>query len=296
MSKPRKCNDLNKNELKRKEKLLQIPIGDRTEAENERLEFLKKKREVFLDPPLSENAKNFLIEIYSRDRYNIRKAAISRQKPSIAKGYFLEREGLQLLSSIDRVEYLKCKEIVFDDYFYGTCDILCPSGNKIIDIKTSWNATTFMQSRKNQLPAKAWWQMQGYLHLYKIQKGEVCYVLINTPQHLIDQEQANLFRRYTYGEITRDKYDTEYEKLQSLYNYDKIPKTKRVIRFEIDYEPDYIDKAKRKVDLSRVWLNEFEAAFIQNKNILTLAEEYIKNAEEDNTESDTAEPLSSDEG
>jgi hypothetical protein len=296
ISKPKGVNDLKQSEKVRFEKLTNIPDIDWNDKEEVFMQKMKDKKALFLDPPLSESAKGFLIEIYSRDRYNLRHAAMNRQKPCIAKGYFLEFEGLKLLSSVDKIEYKQSKEYVEDDYFYGVCDILCVEKDRVMDIKTSWNATTFMQNRKDtgKLSAKAWWQMQGYLHLNKKQYGQVCYVLVNTPKHLIDQEQSNLFRRYTYGEINRDKYDVEYEKLQSLYNYDKIPKTRRVIRFNVEYCEEAITKAIRKVELSRVWLNQFEESFIQNKDILTLPESYIRNGEEDNTEFDTPDTLPSD--
>ncbi len=296
VSKPKGVNDLNKNEKVRFEKLINLPPDELNEVQVIALQKMKDKKAIFLDQPLSEAAKTFLIEIYSRDRYNLRHAAMNRQKPCIAKGYYLEFEGLKLLSSIDKIEYVQSKEYVEDDYFYGVCDILCVDRNKVIDIKTAWNATTFMQNRKDtgKLSARAWWQMQGYLHLHKMQSGQVCYVLVNTPKHLIDQEQSNLFRRYTFGEINRDKYDIEYEKLQSLYNYDKIPKTRRVIRFNVEYSEEAMAKAIKKVELSRLWLTEFEESFIQNKDILTLPENYIINGEEDNIEPDTAESLQGD--
>lgn len=296
ISKPKGVNDLSKTDKKRFEKLINLPEKDLNEADTIALAKMKKKKEVFLDPPLSEAAKNFLVEVYSRDRYNIRRAALNRQKPCIAKGYFLEFEGLKLLSQIDKIQYKRSTDFKEDDYFYGVCDILCVEKEKVLDIKTSWNATTFMKNRKDsiKLSPRAWWQMQGYLHLHKLSSGQVCYVLVNTPKHLIDQEQASLFKRYTFGEIDRDKYDIEYEKLEALYNYDKIPKTRRVIRFDVEYSEEAIKKAVRKIELSRVWLNEFEDSFISNKNVLTLPEKYINNGEEDNSEFDTSEPLSSD--
>ena len=73
---------------------------------------------------------------------------------------------------------------------------------------------------------------------------------------------------------------------------------KRVIRFDVHRCREFMPMVKRKVDLCRAFLNEFERAFLSGKNILTLPETYISIAppEEDSSERDPAVSLSGDEG
>jgi len=263
-----------------------------SKQEADKLAFLINKRNLYLNPPvLSVGAENHLIEMYSRERYTIRRASSGGQgKPSQIKGFLLEKEGLQLLSKLDGIEYIKQVGAISDDYFIGVCDTICPSDNSIVEIKTSWNAANFMKNRKSnfKLSNEIWGEVQGYLHLYNIPKGQVCYVLVNTPSHLIEQEWANLFKRYAYGEIPREKYDELCYKLEGFFDYNKIPEKKRVIRFDIDYSPAYIAKAKTKIDMARVWLNDYEKDFMSNKNIKTNPDLYLSSPDVDDSEESEA--------
>jgi hypothetical protein len=272
-----------------KHELLSIK-SELTEKEGKDLAFLQNKLNLYLNPPvLSVGAQNYLVEIYSRERYGIRRASSGGlAKAAQIKGFALEKEGVELLSKIDGVQYCKQTEIISDDYFLGVCDILCQEKGKLIEIKTSWNVANFMKNKKDnfKLPSEIWGQVQGYLHLYKLQKGQVCYVLVNTPPHLVEQEWANLFKRYSYGEITREKYDEGCYKLEGFFDYNKIPEKKRIIRFDISYSPAYISKSKTKVDMARVWLNEFEKRFMSVKNLQTNAELYLRSQEADTNEDD----------
>jgi hypothetical protein len=255
-----------------------------TETESKDLEYLNTKNHLHLNPTeLCVGAHAYLIDIYGREKYGIRRATSNgTSKSSVSKGFALEKEGLELLSKLDNIEYTKELQSKSDDYFIGLCDILCPTGNNLIDIKTSWNAANFMKVKKDgfKLPIDMWSQMQGYLHLYKLPKGQVCFVLVNTPQHLVDQEKANLFRRYSFGEITKEKYDMDNFKLEGFFDYTKIPEKRRVVRFDVEYSKQFIDKAKNKVDLARIWLNKFDKSFMSQKNIPTYAERYMQSQEE----------------
>lgn len=288
LSQPKGFTALSKQQTKKYEIL--ATKQDYTEKELKDLEHLEDKHALFLNPPvLSIGAQNYLVEIYSRERYGIRRASAGGlAKSAQIKGFALEKEGVGMLSKIDGIEYLKEVNLISDDYFIGVCDILCSVSNRVIDIKTSWNAANFMKNKREgfKLPIEVYAQVQGYMHLYKLLKGQACYVLVNTPPHLIEQEWANLFKRYSYGEITREKYDDGCYQLEGFYDYNKIPEKKRVIRFDINYSSDFIAKAKRKVDMSREWLNDFEKRFMTIKNISTNAETYLRIPESEPTDED----------
>lgn len=298
MSHPKGCKDLSKADIKRRDALLAIPHLD--DGQDAQLAFLKQKRETFLHAPLSETAKSYLVERYAAEKYNIRRASAGGlQRATITKGVALENEGIDLLRSLDKIDYTQPEKPSNNEYLIGQCDILCFERKRIVDVKTSWNAANFMQKRReNKVSFQQWCQIQGYMELYDIDFGQVSYVLVNTPPHLIDQEKANLFRRYTFGELTREDYEELMEKFDSLFDYGKIPTHKRVIRFDVPRCPEFMVRVKEKVDLGRLFLNEFERSFLSGKNILTLPETYIPiaHADENNIEPDAAEPLSSDEG
>jgi len=297
MARPRGFNKLTKNDLKIKAALLIKEEKDI--ADLELIEFYKNKKDGYEYPPLSETAKGYLIERYSSEKYNIRRISSGGlQKGTISKGVALEAEGIELVSFLDKINYERPDKPVSNDYMIGQCDIICYENKKIVDVKTSWNAANFMDNRRtNKLDLDKWAQMQGYLELYDIDFGQVCYVLVNTPPHLIDQEKANLFRKYTFGEITRTKYDDEMEKYDSIFDYRKIPITKRIIRYDVPRYKDYMPLVYDKIGKCRVWLNEFERRFLSNKNVITLAEDYIHvNTEENNTEHNSEESFKNNPG
>lgn len=298
MSRPKGCNDLTKSDLKSKDYLLSLPNLD--DGQVAKMAFFKKKRELFLDPPLSETAKSYLVERYAADKYNIRRASAGgQQKAQVTKGVALEKEGIELIRFLDKIDYKQPEKAIENDHLIGQCDILCYENRRIVEVKTSWNAANFMQKRReNKVSFQQWCQIQGYLELYNIDFGQIVYALVNTPPHLIDQEKSNVFRRYTFGEITREDYENQIEKYDTLFDYSKIPINKRVVRFDVPRCPEFMPKVIHKLGLCRDFLNEFERIFLSNKNILTLPEMYLTIAppEENSPESDPGESLQSDEG
>lgn len=292
MARPKGCNQLTQRDIKIRNGLLEKEEKDAKDLEA--IEFYKQKNERYLNPPISEAAKEYLIERYSSEKYNIRRASAGGlQRSTITKGVALEREGVELVSFVDKINYQKPDKPISNDYISGQCDILCYEHKRIVDVKTSWNAANFMGSRRdNKLSFQHWCQIQGYLELYDIDFGQVCFVLVNTPMHLIDQEKVALFKKYTFGEIDRQKYDDEIERYGSLYDYSKIPISKRIIRFDVLRYKEFMPKVYDKIGKCRVWLNEFEKVFLSNKNIITLPEHYINaGTEESNIEHNTDEPL-----
>lgn len=292
MSRPKNSNDLTKRDrsalqkIQSKEELI--------EADILKLKELDAKRERFLNPPLSETCKKYLVGMFGYMKYNAKIAKTAQsQKPCVSKGVELEEQGIELVSFIDKKQYERPTGYVENDYFIGVCDAICLEEGHILDVKTSWNASNFMAVRiSNKLSHSHWGQMQGYLNLYNLDRGTVCFVLANTPPHLIEQEKASLFKKYMFGEIDREKYEVDTAKFDSLFNFEKIPINKRIIRFEVNKSPEYVQKVIQRVELCREYISEFDKSFMKNKNIVTSAEDYMNvPSEEDTIEHNPNEPL-----
>lgn len=294
MSRPKSATDLTPKQVITYEKLL--AKEEKMEKDLASIEHFQNKKEKFIDPPLSEAAKRYLIERYSKERYGKRVAATNKQKWTMAKGTALEDEAMKLLSKLHKIGYSKPVGFAENEFIYGKCDILCMDHQKLVETKISWSSVTFFPYFDRELPASVWFQVQGYLDLYGLTFAQVCYVLVNTPKHLIEQEEANLFRRYTFGEIDREKYDEGMMKIEGFYNYENIPLKRRVITYEVTKSEEALTKIRRKVELCREWLNEFEAIHMNNKKVITLAENYVKGQPESDIESDSADPRESDSG
>lgn len=272
-------------------KIIMKPDDEKTEHDKNSLIIYSNKTYRFLNPELSQASKKYLIRRYGWEKYNKRVVPYGKPRSPQVKGNELEIEAIKLLCKLDKVDYFKPDCMIYNDYIYGICDI--HSDKKIIDIKTSWNITSFLTASETKLSANYWYQMQGYMELYDIDVSEVCFVLLNTPPHLVDRERAKQTEKYVFGEITREKYDEEIEKCDLVFDYEKIPAKRRVLRFQVNRDADAWFNIKQRVVKCREWLGEFERKHIVNKNILTLPEKYV-NVKEDNIESDTAEPLPSD--
>ena len=292
MSKPPKARDLTPKNRDDYNKL--ILKDELTDAEKKRLDFYVKKIEYFNDPDLSKTAIKHLMKRYAWDRYNNKIAATGTSRSPVAKGNQLEDEAIEMLSVFDKAKYKKITESRRNEYLLGCCDIFCSEQNKIIDVKTVWNINTFLPHLTDPLDKKYWYQMQGYLEVYNVPYGEVCYVLLNTPPHLIERERAKYTEKYVFGEIDRERYDEEMEKLDMAFSYDKIPAKRRIIRFVVDRYPEIMPVIYRRVERCRDWLNEFERKHVLTKKIITLPEIYAKQ-QEDNPEPDPTDTRSSDE-
>ena len=287
MTRPKNSNDLSKRDrsalqkIQSKEELL--------EADILKLKELDAKRERFLNPPLSETCKKYLVGMFGYMKYNAKIAKTAQsQKPCVTKGVELEEQGIELVSFIDKKQYQRPTGYVENENFIGVCDAICLEENHILYVKTSWNASNFMAVRiSNKLSHSHWAQMQGYLDLYKLNNGTVCFVLANTPTHLIEQEKASFFKKYMFGEIDREKYEVELMKFDSLFNFEKIPINKRIIRFEVKKSEEYIQKVLQRLELSRNYLSEFDRIFMKNKNILTLPEDYMNVSQSEDEEDNT---------
>ena len=283
MSRPKNHNNLKATEREKLETLLSKE--EKTEKDLAVLSELNKKIERYINPPLSETCKKYLLSRYAPIKYDTARLSVFQKRPCVQKGIDLEQSGVDLVSSVTKVKYKRPKEYSENDYLVGMCDAISSDGKTILEIKTSWSAASFIEARRlDKLSPTHFSQMQGYLNLYGIDKGLVCFTLVNTPPHLIEQEITNLERKYMMGEIQSDKYETELLKLENLFDFRNIPKSKRIITFEVERSDEYIDALIKKIKMCREFLNDFEKKFMRNKKILTSFKDYLKvGAEEDNT-------------
>lgn len=245
--------------------------------------------------PLSKVAENYLIKRYGWEKFAKKTASTGNQFAFYEKGTLLEGEAVELLSRLDRVKYVRNTKLVTNDYLLGKCDIISPDRKMIIDTKVSWNISTFMTALNGPLKAMYWYQMQGYLELYNVDHGYVCFCLLNTPVELVEREKVKLLNKYVFGEINREDYEKKMESLELSLTYNNIPLKRRVIRFRVNRYPDLMPKIQWKVEKCREWLTNFESLHTFGEEIITLPEDYA-HTKENNSQLDAVEPCEIDEG
>lgn len=282
MARPKGCTDLTDSQkgkfilLQNKEEL--------TATEIKTLDILKAKRERFNNPELSVTAKKYLIKRYSWDKYNVGTIPINEKASCLVKGNELEADAIKMLSKRDRTKYIRGEGFVKNDFIFGVCDIYSLDRKKIVDIKVSWGIHSYLPNYISELSTKYWMQMQAYLELYNMDKGEVCWVLLNTPSFLLDREKTRFTEKYMTGEIDSEKFEEAMYNLDLNYDYSKIPNKRKIITFVVNRDRGFIEKVYNKVEKCREWMAEFDKIHTDNKKIITLPEKYVDQFQEDNTE------------
>lgn len=161
--------------------------------------------------PLSVGCKTYLKKWMADKAFGF---SIDHGNKYTNKGHAMEGPALDYLG------LEKNKQFYEDEFIQGTPDAL--TEGLVIDIKNSWDHSTFPLYEKD-LPSKAYyWQMQGYMHLTGKKEAHVCYFL---------QSWEDL-------------------------NYDHVPMSGRIKTFPVMYDEDAIGKVMEKVKLCQAYVDE----------------------------------------
>ena len=293
MSRSKNCNDLTANQKKIYQNLSSKEAL--SEKEKATLSILSKKVQRFNDPELSSAAKNYMLTRFSWERYNRGSLSIHQKSCAIIKGNELEGDAISFVNSHEKDDFTKQTEFISNDYIFGCCDAISSSG-KVTDIKVAWSIHNFLPKHISKLSDKHWFQMQGYLDLYDKEVGEIKYVLLNTPEILLERERAKCLEKYQLGEIDSEKFEDDMERLSLNYNYSKVNYNRKIITYVVNRDRELMARVKRKVELCRLWLLEFDKIHSSNKKIVTLSEHHDTKSKASSTECDTDECVENDSG
>jgi len=214
---------------------------------------LQQKRDS--PPELSKGAKSFIQKKALHDKYSIEDTIESRY---LDKGLICEDEAIQIYASVTGKHLIfKNEEGFHNDWISGTPDLILE--DMIVDVKCSWSIDSFPWF-DTSLNRNYYWQLQAYMWLTGKSKSELVYVLVNTPDHLFQQElQREIWKvKDTQGvlDISAEVESDIYEELILKHNFDRIPFEKRVKVFKIEADILEQSKIKEKVELAREYYNE----------------------------------------
>jgi hypothetical protein len=128
----------------------------------------------------------------------------------MTKGIECEDRSIDLLNSVLFTDYKKNTERRKNDWITGEADLVCD--DCIRDIKTSWSIETFPVLAELGEDKTYYWQLQAYMELWDKPKAEICYCLVDTPEHLIGYENPEIHRVEHIApelRVTRVYYDRE---------------------------------------------------------------------------------------
>lgn len=129
---------------------------------------------------LALTTKTWLKEEAVAQVLGLRKTVVTRQ---IIKGLVCEGKSIDLYNQVMKTNYPKNIKTIDKYGFRGTPDLIGKDG--IIEIKTSWDATTFPFFRDDLMKrikrAGYDWQCRVYMMLFDIDRAVVSYCLVDTP-------------------------------------------------------------------------------------------------------------------
>jgi hypothetical protein len=196
---------------------------------------------------LSQTAKTYIEEEVLRAKYGVIKPFYSRYTD---KGNIVEGEAIQMAAEALELGLIwKNEEHFTNDFLTGTPDV--NTDDVLLDVKSSWDATTF-PFFATEIPTKDYFfQLQGYLELTGKTKALLVYCLVNTPIEMVEDE---IRRAHWNAHLLEEDLDLRDEILKR-HVFDHIPLNRRVKVFEVEKDEQVITEIKDRVELCREYYN-----------------------------------------
>ena len=196
---------------------------------------------------LSQTAKSYVEEIVLKEKYGIRKEFSSRYTD---KGNEVEEESIALVNDVLNFKFIyKNDEHFTNDWLTGTPDV--NTDEVLIDVKSSWDASTFPWF-ETELPNKDYYyQLQGYMWLTGKNESILAYCLIDTPSEMVEDE----IRRAHWKLHLIDESQELREEIETKHKFSHIPKNRRVKYWFVQKDEQIIEQIKERVELCREYYN-----------------------------------------
>jgi hypothetical protein len=200
---------------------------------------------------LGETAKSKLLDIWIHRTYG-RTKNITNQY--MEKGVMCEEDSMDLYAVVKKQMFVKNQETFKNDFLVGTPDII--TDTEVIDLKTSFDIHTFYGTMIKSVNKTYFYQLQAYMDLTGKDSAKLVYVLVNTPEKLIEDAKKKAYWRLGVIDTDNDPaYLEACKEIETNSIFDDIPREKRYIEFEIARDQDAIDSVKKRVPIWREFLN-----------------------------------------
>jgi hypothetical protein len=232
---------------------------------------------------LSETTKSALLEVYVQQKYNRYKEISNKY---IEKGLAVENDAIDMWRRHRGEIVFKNEEMFTNDFIKGTPDLLIKDEAGAVinvpDIKSSWDIHTFMSAKMDEISKDYYWQGQAYMWLTGAPTATFCFVLVNAPIEMINDEKYRLARRlnlidpqgdptfikkaqsiernmiYDMEQFMRDYPDADLESHRTEWVYD-IPVQERIHEKVVEFDEAAIAKLQERVPMWREYLNTLDA-------------------------------------
>ena len=197
---------------------------------------------------LSQTTKTYLQELAITEVYGIRKEFSSRYTD---KGNEVEELSIALCNDVLETGFLyKNEEHFTNDWITGTPDV--NTNEILLDVKSSWDATTFPFFDTELKNKDYFYQLQGYMWLTGKTEALLCYCLIDTPLQIVEDE----IRREHWKQSLIEENSDLRAFVQAKHTFGHIPKEKRLKTFKIAKDDVVIEAIKTRIEECRKYYDE----------------------------------------
>ena len=197
---------------------------------------------------LSKTTKTYIQELVLEDKFGIKKDFSSRYTD---KGIIQEDIAIDLASRVLGLPFVvKNTDYFENDFVKGTPDLILD--DEVIDIKCSWDGTTF-PFFEDELPNKDYfWQLIGYCWLTGKSKARVVYCLVDTPEDIVLDE----IRRASWAKHEIEVSEETEMEVRAKHEFSHIDERKRVKAYTIEMNEANIEQLKERLNACEEYYNE----------------------------------------
>lgn len=181
-----------------------------------------EKKEKYEKDELPDGVKSYLEKLWlTREMGFLPTSNVTTENLfALRKGVISEEEAINLLSRVHGRKYSKNTERVTKGFITGECDIDYEDSIRDVKCPVSWES--FRDKTEAELVYR--WQTVGYCHLYNKKEGYIDYILMPTPQELMEEAL-----KYSSERVKHAYFKT----MEVISN---LPEEKRVKSFHIPEE------------------------------------------------------------
>ena len=204
---------------------------------------------------MGETCKTFLKELYIEKVYGFRKDIKSKY---IEKGLLVEENAISFYSVQNGGFYYKNEQRFNNEFLTGEPDII--TDEFVIDITSSYSVSTHFDKIFDKLENKSlnkdyYYQLMGYMNLTGLRKAKVAYVLVDTPEKIIEDEKRKLsWEMYATSDLSPEFLEA-CEDVDRNHDLSRVPVEKRIIEFDIEYDEKVVEEIYKRVQECRTYLN-----------------------------------------
>lgn len=200
------------------------------------------------NPKLSTTAEKTCAEIVYNAKF---KRKYTLQNKYFEKGLWVEKEARDILSSVLGVMLTSDPDHKSNDWVVGARDVKLP--DLIIDIKSTWDISTFCKHITDSNEEFYKRQLDSYMDLWGIKDSLLSFILVDTPDHLLNQE------------ITRRNYSLNFIGDDGEIRDNRIDEVKKLVTDHL-FTRENLESFCRQSGTIRIeWFDDFKEIEIKDR-------------------------------